>query len=95
MGKKKKKHSFYDGAPKRSCPIAQAGVEEINYKDIELLKLFITEKGKIIPRRISGLSARSQKKLTLAIKRARNIALLSFSKGFIPQDEPMEQGTQS
>lgn len=95
MSKKKKKHSFYDGAPKRSCPIMQAGVEEVDYKDIELLKLFITEKGKIIPRRISGLSARSQKKLTWAIKRARNIALLSFSEGYVPQDEPMDQGSKS
>ncbi len=95
MPKKKKKHSFHSSAPKRTCPIMQAGVEEIDYKDIELLKLFITEKGKIIPRRISGLSARSQKKLTWAIKRARNIALLSFSEGYVPQEEPMEQGKRS
>lgn len=93
--KRKKRHFHHEGAPKRSCPIAQACVERIDYKDIELLKLFITEKGKIVPRRISGLSARAQKKLTLATKRARNIALLSFSEGYMPQDAPMEQETKS
>lgn len=71
---------------KRTCPIEKAGIQEIDYKDIEFLKQFITERGKIIPRRISGISARSQKKLTLAIKRARNAALLSFVEGYIMQD---------
>ena len=88
MAKKKRKQSSRDRSTKRPCPIQQSGVDEIDFKDIELLKLFITEKGKIIPRRISGLSARSQKRLTGAIKRARNIALLSFSEGYVPQEEP-------
>lgn len=66
-------------------------MEEIDYKDIELLKLFVTEKGKIIPRRITGLCARSQKKLTEAIKQARNIALLSFSEGYVDQKDIQEQ----
>ena len=92
MGKKKRRQGFYEGAPKRNCPIQQAGIEEIDFKDIELLKLFITEKGKIVPRRISGLSSRSQKRLTGAIKRARNIALLSFSEGYVPQEELQERG---
>jgi len=95
MGKKKKRNPSSDGVAKRPCPIIQAGIDEVDYKDIELLKLFITEKGKIIPRRISGLSAKSQKKLTWAIKRARNIALLSFSEGYVPQDEHLDQGTHS
>ncbi len=90
MAKKKRKHYSREKLPTRPCPITHAGIEEINYKDIELLKMFITEKGKIIPKRISGLSARAQKKLTWAIKRARNAALLSFSEGFIPQDEIQE-----
>ncbi|MBW1840738.1 MAG: 30S ribosomal protein S18 [Deltaproteobacteria bacterium] len=51
---------------------------EINYKDIKSLKYFTTERGKIIPRRISGTCARHQRSLTLAIKRARTIALLPF-----------------
>ncbi|MGK0289745.1 MAG: small subunit ribosomal protein S18 [bacterium] len=71
---------------RRPCPIAQAGLIDLDYKDVELLKQFITEKGKIIPRRISGLSARNQKHLTRAIKKSRNIALLSFSEGYVPQD---------
>ena len=95
MAKKKRKHSIRDRAPKRPCPITAAGMERINYKDIELLKLFITEKGKIIPRRISGLSAKSQKMLTGAIKRARNSALLSFSEGYVPQDESLDHGGRS
>lgn len=72
---------------KKPCTLTQAGISEIDYRDIELLKQFITDKGKIIPRRISGLSARKQKLLTRAIKRARNAALLSFSEGYIPQQQ--------
>lgn len=90
MAKKKRKHYTRERVPSRPCPVTQAGVEEIDYKDIELLKMFVTEKGKIIPKRISGLSARTQKKLTSAIKRARNAALLSFSDGFVEQDEVQE-----
>jgi small subunit ribosomal protein S18 len=50
----------------------------INYKDAKSLRYFITERGKIIPRRISGTCAKHQRSLTLAIKRARTIALLPF-----------------
>ena len=90
MAKKKRTHYLRDKLPTRPCPINNAGIDEIDFKDVELLKMFITEKGKIIPRRISGLCARSQKKLTRAIKQARNIALLSFSEGYVPQDEVQE-----
>ena len=90
MSKKKKKHYARERVPTRPCPIAQAGVEEVDYKDIELLKMFVTEKGKIIPKRISGLSAKSQKMLTRAIKRARNAALLSFSEGYVAQGDIQE-----
>ena len=51
---------------------------EIDYKDWKSLKYFITERGKIIPRRISGTCAKHQRALTLAIKRARTIALLPY-----------------
>ncbi|MBT3226939.1 MAG: 30S ribosomal protein S18 [Deltaproteobacteria bacterium] len=90
MSKKKRKHYFREKLPTRPCPITIAGIEEIDYKDVELLKMFITDNGKIIPRRISGLNARSQKKITRAIKQARNAALLSFSAGYIVQDEIQE-----
>ncbi|HEY9749490.1 MULTISPECIES: 30S ribosomal protein S18 [Trichocoleus] len=52
--------------------------EPIDYKDVDLLRKFITERGKILPRRITGLTAKQQRDLTVAIKRARLIALLPF-----------------
>ncbi len=52
-----------------------------DYKNVAELRHFITERGKIIPRRISGVSARQQRDLTLAVKRARNIALLPYTTG--------------
>lgn len=52
--------------------------EAIDYKDVDLLRKFVTERGKILPRRISGLTAKQQRDLTIAIKRARIVALLPF-----------------
>lgn len=52
--------------------------DPIDYKDVDLLRKFITERGKILPRRITGLTAKQQKELTVAIKRARILALLPF-----------------
>ncbi len=52
--------------------------EPIDYKDVDLLRKFITERGKILPRRITGLTAKQQRDLTVAIKRARLLALLPF-----------------
>lgn len=63
---------------RKRCPFTAAGVREIDYKDIDTLTKFITERGKILPRRITGVSAYHQKKLTAAIKRARHVALLPF-----------------
>lgn len=63
---------------KRNCPFTEAGVKHIDYKDLETLNRFITERGKIIPRRITGVSARFQRKLVQAIKQARYMALLPF-----------------
>lgn len=67
---------------KKTCPIGSDG-PNLNYKDVEYLKDYITDCGKIIPRRISGVSASNQRKLTKEIKRARNIALLSFTEGYV------------
>ena len=64
---------------KRVCQFTAAGVEEIDYKDVELLKKFINETGKIIPARMTGTSAKYQRQLTRAIKRARLMALLPFT----------------
>lgn len=52
--------------------------EPIDYKDVDLLRRFITERGKILPRRITGLTAKQQRDLTTSIKRARVLALLPF-----------------
>ena len=64
---------------KRVCNFCFDGIEKIDYKDVSRLRKYITERGKIIPRRISGNCARHQRQLTVAIKRARNIALLPFT----------------
>ena len=62
----------------KKCPFKSAGVTDVDYKDIETLKAFTTERGKILPRRITGVSALFQRKLTKAIKRARQVALMPF-----------------
>lgn len=54
--------------------------DPIDYKDVDLLKKFLTEGGKILPRRLTGLNAKQQRRLTLAIKRARHLALLPYTK---------------
>lgn len=66
--------------PKRKvCSFCVDKIQEIDYKDTGRLRKYITERGKILPRRISGNCAHHQRQLTLAIKRARNIALLPFT----------------
>ncbi len=68
---------------RRGCPFcgseAPGTSTDIDYKDPQSLKYFVTERGKVVPRRISGACAKHQRELMLAIKRARNIALLSFT----------------
>lgn len=61
---------------RRLSPIKPS--DPIDYKDVDLLRKFITERGKILPRRITGLTAKQQRDLTIAIKRARILALLPF-----------------
>ena len=63
---------------KKRCPWKSSGVKAVDYKDIENLKRFITDRGKILPRRITGVSAQFQRLLTSAIKRARHMALIPF-----------------
>ena len=64
---------------KKYCHFSTEGIEQIDYKDIELLKEYITESGKILPSRITGTSARYQRQLASAVKRARYLALLPYS----------------
>ena len=63
---------------KRFCKFTAEGVKEIDYKDLNTLKQYITENGKIVPNRISGTKARYQRQLATAIKRARFLALLPY-----------------
>jgi len=64
---------------RRVCSFCVDKVEYIDFKDVGRLKRFISERGKILPRRISGNCAKHQRQLTTAIKRARNIALLPYT----------------
>jgi small subunit ribosomal protein S18 len=64
---------------RRGCPFCADDSPGIDYKDPTSLRYFITDRGKIVPRRISGACAKHQRELTVAIKRARNIALLPFT----------------
>lgn len=67
--------------PKRKvCSFCVDKVEDIDYKDTNRLKRFLSERGKILPRRITGNCAHHQRALTIAIKRSRNIALLPFTQ---------------
>ena len=62
---------------RRKCPLKDIDISEINYKNISLLNKFLTERGKIIPSRVTGTSVKKQKALANAIKVARNLALIS------------------
>ncbi len=64
---------------RKFCYFKENGINEIDYKDVKLLKRFTTEQGKIIPRRVTGTSAKMHRKLVRAIKRARSIALMPFT----------------
>lgn len=64
---------------KRVCSFCADKIEHIDYKEANKLRKYITERGKILPRRISGNCAKHQRQLTVAIKRARNLALLPYT----------------
>ncbi len=63
---------------KKHCVFCSENIEDIDYKNIERLRRFMTEKGKIYPRRVSGSCAKHQRRLSLAIKRARYMGLLPY-----------------
>ena len=64
---------------KKVCKFCTEKIESINYKDVRLLAGFVAESGKIVPRRLTGVCTRHQRRLSAAIKQARNIALLPFA----------------
>ena len=63
---------------RKSCPFSGTNAPKIDYKDIRLLQRFVSERGKIVPSRITAVSAKKQRELAQAIKRARNLALLPY-----------------
>ncbi|HIC39214.1 MAG: 30S ribosomal protein S18 [Candidatus Neomarinimicrobiota bacterium] len=65
---------------KKYCYFKENGITNIDYKDVKLLRRFVTEQGKIMPRRVTGTSAKMHRKLIRAIKRARNIALMPYTQ---------------
>ncbi len=65
---------------KKECKLCKIDDKEINYKNYDLIRRFITEKGKIVPRRMSGNCAKCQRKIKRAIKQARNAAYIPFTK---------------
>ncbi len=72
----KKAQSFFK--PRRSCPFGSKNAPKIDYKDIKLLSKYVTERGRIMPRRITFVSSDKQRELALAIKRARFLALMPY-----------------
>jgi small subunit ribosomal protein S18 len=63
---------------RKTCPFSGENAAKIDYKDVKLLQKYVSERGKIVPSRITAVSAKKQRELAKAIKRARNIALLPF-----------------
>lgn len=64
---------------RKFCRFTAEGIKEIDYKDIHILKNYITESGKIIPSRVTGTRTKYQRQLALAIKRARYLALIAYT----------------
>jgi small subunit ribosomal protein S18 len=64
---------------RKVCSFCVERIEEIDYKEVARLRRFISERGKILPRRVTGTCARHQRRLTIALKRARHIALLPYT----------------
>lgn len=66
----------------KTCRLCEKGVQTVDYKDPDLLDRFITDRGKILPRRATGACARHQRQLSRAVKRARFLAFLPYIKGY-------------
>ena len=67
-----------DRRPKKYCRFKKLGIKYIDYKDAEFLKKFLNDQGKMLPRRLSGNSLKFQRKVAVAIKKARQMALLPY-----------------
>ena len=85
VGRRRKAEQLYRRLTYRRrkvCKFCANKIDEIDYKNVKLLQEYIPARGKILPRRISGTCARHQRQLTIAIKRARNIALLPYTTDY-------------
>lgn len=67
--------------PRKSCSVCESGVRNVDYKDERMLNRLVTERGKIIPSRLTGMCARHQRQVATAIKRARVLAFLPYIRG--------------
>ena len=79
QGDKKDQGKRYFFRRRKVCKFCADKIDYIDYKDVKTLSAFVPERGKVLPRRMFGTCAEHQRKVTLAIKRARNIALLPFA----------------
>ena len=77
MAKDFKEHKEFGRRKKKVCIMCTG--KDVNYKDVDTLKRFINDRGKIVPRRVTGTCAKHQRTLTVSIKRARIIALMPFT----------------
>lgn len=65
---------------KKRCKLCKANLKDLDYKDVDMISRFITERGKILPRRVTGCCAKHQRRVKVAVKRARYMALVPFAK---------------
>ena len=73
------KENLFFEIRKKTCPLSNKNSPKVDYKDVKLLSRYITEKGKIIPSRVTNVSRKKQKELSISIKRARYLALMSYT----------------
>ena len=73
------KENLFFETRKKTCPLSNKNSPKVDYKDLKLLSRYVTEKGKIIPSRVTSVSSKKQKVLAKAIKRARFLALMSYT----------------
>ena len=74
------KENLFFETRKKTCPLSNKNSPKIDYKDIRLLSRYVTEKGKIIPSRVTNVSRKKQKELSKAIKRSRYLSLMSYTR---------------
>jgi small subunit ribosomal protein S18 len=77
---RKKMAEYKKTSRPKKCQLCKEGVEHVDYKDVEMLKKYTSERGKIKPRRVTGACTKHQREIAVAVKRARIMALLPFSE---------------